>query len=158
MSVYKEFSKPEIVKICEELDIVVEPDDTKKVLVDVILEDLDENGVPEDDEMSELLWQFVDYVYDDEEDEEPEEIEETSEETPNRIELDVLAIDHHCFRFYEKRDPACGKCPIATVCEEERIRVRTEELECFGKLYSASDEDCKNCLEAGPCRKIVERQ
>lgn len=149
----QQFSKPELIDICNELSIQHKGKTSRKLVV-AILDDLDNKGLPDDDEMSDDLWEFCDVAgyFDDELEEEDEEPEEDEEE-PAEV---TIENEPDCFSFADERDPACGRCSLFDLCMTERKTIRKTELKCFGIFYNRHDENCQNCLEAGPCRLIVE--
>ena len=149
---HKEYSKDELLQLCEQLDIPkFSMTDTSKALIDKINEDLDTNGVPTDEDCSDLLYNYLcdaGYIEGEEVDEEPE-LEQVIEVEP------MLENLPDCYGFADDRDKACKICRVFAQCMEERTMIREQELPCFGKLFDANAEECGMCLEAGPCRLIV---
>lgn len=159
LKLYKDFTKPELIAICIELDVSYNTTDTSRTLVGLILDNLDNEGLPDDDDMSDPLWDFVDMAgYNDEEaeevDEEVDEVEEDEEDDNDGAGV-IEGEEPHCFSFAYERDPACGKCPVYDACNAERIAIRTNDMQCFGIMYSPTDENCSTCIEAGPCRAVM---
>jgi len=157
---YKLYNKDELLDICEELQLPkFSMKDTSKTLVSMIEADFDENGIPPDDDCSDLLYNFIrDGGWADEEEsdevEEPE-VEEEVKPVPEQPVEEVEMPD--CFGWADERDKSCKICKVFDLCMTERIAIREQELPCFGLLYAVNDEQCMNCLEAGPCRLIVEK-
>lgn len=143
----KKFSKEEILEVARELDLKVKLGDRSSLVLEKIMGDLEAHGVPETDDCSELLFEFLvtaDFV--DEDGNllgEGEEEEDSSEET---VELEVVKPE--CFSFADKRDPACNRCVLLLECAEVRIRNRPS---CYGRLFDRSAEECKVCIEAPFC-------
>ena len=150
---YKEFSKDELLAVCNELDIDVNSRTTTRKLVAAAIEDMESNGVPDDDDISDVLWQFVDMAGLLDEEVEDTEIEE-DDLTKTQIEIESGSVPD-CFSWADRRDVACKRCAVVEACMSERVAVRESELPCFGRLYDRNDEQCNSCLEAGPCREIT---
>lgn len=142
------YTKDELLTLCEELQVdkISMSDNTRK-LVSKIIDNLNAEGVPEDDECSDLLYNFlIDSEFIDDPDAEEE---EAQEEEPQLVEEITLP---DCYGFADDRDKSCKICRVFTQCMNERIEIRQNELPCFGTLYDNTAEECKLCLEAGPCR------
>lgn len=165
---WAEFSKEELLELSKELVLDVDSHFTSYELAHEIDSDLQVNGVPPEEECSELLDTFLfTYGYITEDgavvDEWPEltvfdkpKEPADEEESAYIIKNDVIVIGEEtfpkygCFSMAEQRDPACRKCKIQEVCMAERIRVRPP---CFGD-YLATNEECKVCIEALPCSQL----
>lgn len=133
--VSQQFTKTELLEISKELKLDHRSGDLAKDILDDILEDLDDNGIPDETKCSDLMLEFLiaaEYVDEEDADEEVEEIK-----LPE------------CFGFQDSRDPACAKCRVQDKCIVERTANRPE---CFGLLFSQSAEECKVCLEAAYCK------
>lgn len=144
--VSKQFTKKELHKIAEELEIGVDIGASATSIVSTVIGDLDENGVPEIEDCSDLLAEFlVAAEYIDENGNPVQEEEEKSSEEP------VIddAKKPECFGFQDSRDPACAKCKVVAACTKERVRTRPT---CFGKLFKAHDPECQACLEFAECK------
>lgn len=150
--ILKEFTKPELQKIADELEIETGNISSKK-LIQLINADLTENGIPEEDDCSQLL---EDYLYvagfidagEEATESEPEAVE--PEPQPEPI-LDEAELPD-CYKCADERDPSCKRCKVFDACMRERIAIREHELPCFGKLFDINAEECSHCLEAGPCK------
>lgn len=150
-AILKEFTKPELVKIANELEIDLPDKATSTRLIININADLTENGIPEEDDCSDLLEDFLwvaGFIADDEDDETEEEVEE--EPVPEPVVEESALPD--CYGCADERDPSCKRCKVFTGCMAERVSIRERELECFGKLFDINAQECGHCLEAGPCK------
>ena len=150
--IHKVFRKPELVNIAGELGMDASKMNIRRIVL-AIANDLDKNGIPEDDECSDDLYdflveagyidedgnilEFVESGGDDDLDDEPEPIEDVPE----------------CFTFAEHKDPACSRCVLFDNCYAERVASRPL---CFGKHWDMNAEECRICLEFNACRKATE--
>lgn len=138
------FKHDELLSMCAELNIgVYSASNTALELVNIIIKDLDDNGVPAEDDCSDLLADFIlDAGYEDDD-------EEVGDDN-------VEVIEHpHCFGFADKRDPACKRCPLMALCMATRLRARDSELPCYGLEYEPTAPECSSCMERGACRQLV---
>lgn len=151
-----DFSKKEILVIAEELDLEFSSRVRSSEIVDSILEDMDENGIPVSDECSELLTEFLiaaEYTDDDGnivEDGGDEDSKEGSDEKEEEMSVEPPP----CFGFADERDPACKRCKAYSICMEERLETRPE---CFGRLFSKDAEECGVCIEASSCELAISK-
>jgi len=143
------FKKSELHEIASELELVISLGTKAVGIVAAICGDIEENGVPEYDDASDLMCEFLESAeYTDEDgnliaDGQKEEPEEVISEKETSIEKMPP-----CFAFADDRDPACGKCSVFTECMNVRISTRPE---CFGLLPDERNEDCRACLELSLC-------
>ena len=147
--VMKDFSKEELLGISKELELGLRINTMARDIIQSVLDDLDENGVPEDEDCSDLLYDFLvatGYVEDDEEDMEGE-----YAKGGNEGEID----EPECFGWADKRDPACKKCSWLASCVKERVETRPE---CFGLLFDTTDPECGVCIEASSCSKTDSKE
>lgn len=149
--VQKEFTKREIVKIVRELGMKPDRSIRSAQLITTITDDLLENGIPEPQDMSDELFEFlltIEWINDDGDiiyEEEGGADEEDKEPVVDLDEVDLPA----CFGFADSRDPACKRCKVFDLCMKERLSVRPE---CFGLLFDENHPECQACLEANFCR------
>lgn len=155
----KLYKKKEIQEIAEEL-LEEEPElsVSKAGLIEQILDDLDENGIPdtsESDNCSELLYDFlIEAGYIDADgnvipfDEEVGDEGQEGQEEDDEYEGDVDDVPE-CYGFADSRDPACKKCLQYDDCVKVRISNRPD---CFGILYNATEAECNVCLESSSCK------
>jgi len=153
-TLYKEFNKSEIIEIANELDLKTKVTQSAKIMTNMILGDLNDEGVPE--ECSELMDEFLyvaEYI-DDEgnllEEEEDEQIEDVSTQVEEAKEVDQTPPD--CFTFADERDPACKKCKLVRECVLARVDNRPL---CFGQFFDDTAEECKVCIEAPLCSQVA---
>jgi hypothetical protein len=118
----------------------------------MVISNIEEDGVPEMEGISDTLAEFLHvcgFVDEDgniiEDEESVDEEEETVEEIP----------DWMCFGYADSRDPACGKCKLYDRCKTTRIANRPE---CFGISYNENAPECRECIEAPFCKKEVQKQ
>lgn len=159
----KFFDKQELMQLCSLLDIEVDYQNvpTSKQMVVSLVDNFTELGVPEFDESQTLLNEFLlEAGY----------IDSTGEliTTPvnndgggNSVIIPVEAIHTlesvldgkpkpPCFSFADELDPACRRCSVQEFCMVQRIALRPP---CFGKLFSPTDDNCKECTERPACRQ-----
>lgn len=168
----EQFNKKEILQMSEELGLDNSPSDSMSSVMEAIINDLEENGVPLAEDCSDLLNDFL-YVamfvdedgnlieiedIEDEEDEEQEEEEKIPKrfDTEKEDEPDKEPVEDNlpeCFSFHDERDPACRKCKVRELCREERVKMRPA---CFGKLFQKNNADCEVCLERTFCKEAME--
>jgi len=159
----QDFSKEELLAIAEELEIKLPKGmgTMARGIIQSVYANLDKEGVPDatfggslatdEDEVSELLFDFLlaaEYV---DEDGNILEDDETEEKGGDAEEIEELPDDlPECFGYAEIKDPACRKCKIYNLCAIERIGTRPE---CFGVLFKLQDEECLSCIEANECQQ-----
>jgi len=145
---YRQFSKEELIEIADELEL---PHKGKQAstLVKATLKDVDDNGIPETDDCSDLLLEFLlaaNYI-----DEEGNILDGDEPEPEEEVEdLEELSKTHECYTLADERDPACNRCKLLDICKQARLDNRPE---CFGQLYDVNAEECKVCIEAPFCSK-----
>lgn len=161
---WAEFSKEEIIAIAKELRL--ESKGSSHDLVHLIDADLRSQGVPPEEECTELLDDYLfscGYIQEDgsvseewpviqtvERNEEPTTVVEGHAVIIREKEIQIgekVFPKFHCFSLADSKDPACRKCKVMEVCLQERVKARPP---CFGN-YLATDEQCKVCIEALPC-------
>jgi len=159
---YRQFDKKELLEIAGELELDVNERMPVTRMLKVIIEDLDEEGVPE--ECSDLLNEFLyaaEYIDDEGEiidvvDEDQDESKE-EEDKPDEDELEEdvpESMKPACFSLADDRDPACNRCKVFQQCLKTRLKRRPE---CFGVAYNQHAEECKVCVEAPFCRLETQR-
>lgn len=145
----RDFTKKEIMTVAGELELVI--DDTRQVrgargVVASILHDLEQNGVPEMGDSSDLMLEFLvsaEFIDDD------GNLLEQAQSTITETETEEVK-EHKCFGYYDVRDPACKRCTHESSCSEAREDSRPE---CFGVMFLLSDPECDSCIEANACRQ-----
>ena len=154
-SLYRDFMKAELLSIAESLDLDTSSETTSKVLVKRIMQNLIDEGVPEIEECSDLMYQFLvaaEVIDADGNLIEGETIEEADAVAEETSESEAENVPP-CYGFEDDRDPACEKCKVQIACRKLRIRQRPP---CFGKLFEVNDENCKVCIEAPFCKQVLE--
>lgn len=149
-TLYRDFLKSELQSLAEELEIDVSGETTTKVLVKKIINDIVESGVPETEDCSTLMLEFL--VAAEVCDEDGNLLDEVQVEGDASIPEELPVTDEKmpdCYGFEDNRDPACNRCKAQIMCRELRMAQRPP---CFGKLYEANDENCKACIEAPFCK------
>lgn len=177
----QEFEKLELVAVAEELELVVQDGQSTLSIIEAIRKSLREEGIPAEEDCSDLLDDFLFVAgYIDEAgnivDEDPEGGELGNVVDSARIVSEDKLVVHtemgdgvverethfivdgkevpkpQCYGFAEERDPACKRCRVMEYCKKERLASRPA---CFGKLFSATDENCADCLEAASCKIVT---
>lgn len=156
----KQYTKEEVLGLCGELSLTVSDNTKFSDVVQLLTEDLDREGIPESDDCSELMSDFLyvaDYVDEDGNIVELDVIEEEEEEDARepKIVPEAVKADEklpECFGFHDERDPACRKCKVKITCETERVKTRPS---CFGELYHKNNIQCKQCIERTFCKEVM---
>lgn len=162
----KQFSKAEISQIADELSLDKSIGTRSTVIIQAIVNDLDENGVPEMDDCSSVLMEFMQSSgYVDENGNLLDVVEEglseqTNDEPTQQIvsEADVPAESlPECFKLSiaDDRDPSCNRCRVFAICHTNRMSKRPE---CYGLYFDQRAEECQACIEAYTCRIATQAQ
>lgn len=150
-NIQNELTKQDIFTVISELGIT-EPDLTTRYsqLVDIVVKDCNDNGVPEWGDCSKLLRKFL--ITAKITDINGELITaETLEASPEESKTDVEYPE--CFGLADDKDPACLRCKVLEECKKSRL----ESLPpCFGKSYSETAPECRICMEKNLCKEKVE--
>ena len=155
---HKIFSKEELTALCEELELD-STGNTRDIIVR-LYDDLSTNGIPDADECSELLEDFLFEAKLVDEDGNPVEIEfkEVVDEVAveERQAHGIIVIEEgdpddapKCYSFADRRDPACRRCKLLSLCEQKRISKRPK---CYGQLFDIRSEECLACIEGNNCK------
>jgi hypothetical protein len=153
-TLYRDFLKNELLSIAEQLELKITGDTTSKVLVKRIMADIEEHGVPEKDECSDLMLEFL--IAAEVCDENGDLIEDAKEKVAEAepVVPDVEKMPE-CYGFEDDRDPACAQCKVMKMCSELRIKNRPA---CYGRYYAEHDENCAGCIEAPFCKFDMENK
>ena len=143
----KEYRKQEIMTLAEELELSKRG--SAGTIMEKVIWDLEDKGVPDESECSELMSDFLlasGFV------DEDGNIIEDDEDEEEELDDEPLVIEKNpeCFAFADDRDPACNKCKFKESCMVARINDRPE---CFGELFDRNSEECQGCLEVTFCKK-----
>lgn len=154
----KLYNKEEVLQLVQELDLGLDESLPSMKLVELMVADLTEFGLPEEEMTSELMEDFlIDAGFVDEDGNVLERQVAKTEEKPQSaptITIPVEGIDVNkvpCFGFADVRAPECNRCKLFDPCTSRRLAVRAT-MACFGKMFDIDSEECRGCLEAGPCR------
>ena len=152
-TIQQSISKSKILEIAKDLGLVVSPTDRTAILVDLILEDTEENGVPEFEEMSKDMLEFyclAGIVNDKGEiiEESVSDVEETLEEDSKEEQKKLP----DCFGMADELDPSCKRCTVLQGCMKKRD---SNLPECYGLLYERNDNECQLCIVATLCKKSM---
>jgi len=145
--VAREFGKQEILSLCKELEIDVDDAEHIYGLVDTIWKDMDENGVPMAEDVSDLLWEFLVFCrYYDNDGRIIDLPEDGQEEDPSGVtKISDNQDEPKCFGWGEPEyNPNCQRCPWKEVCVDKREEKMTE-VSCFSVLYDPTQKQCKDC-------------
>lgn len=116
-------------------------------LVEIIVKDCDDNGVPEWGDCSKLLRRFLITAKITDSDGElvtPVSLEASTDDSKEPVEYP------ECFGLADEEDPACLRCKLLEECKKSR----SESLPpCFGKGYSGDAPECKLCMEQTSCKE-----
>jgi hypothetical protein len=141
------FNSDDLVDIADELEL---PEDVEEdgAIVQAVLDDYDEQGLP-DWEMSEELFDLLVLLGKMDEDG-----NDTAEAEEADAADDVALPDElpDCFGYADTSDTACKKCSIKKPCYAERVANRPE---CYGKAYAEKSPECSVCLEWKDCQKAL---
>ena len=147
--VLSQFNKTELLNIAVELDLDTMPANRVEVMLEAIKEDLDENGIPEVDDCTDDMFEFLyvaEYI---DKDGDIIEDDDTEEESDEDIKLPA------CFGFADERDPACNQCKVYKTCVTER---KAQRPKCYGKMFDKNAEECKYCIDAPACRLQIAKE
>ena len=150
--IYSELDKKQILKIAEDLEIPnISPSDRVAVVIETILSDVEINGIPMTEDMSEDMMKF--FVLARMIDEDGNLLgEETGQE---KVEQELPEKLPDCFGMADPSDPACKHCRVLNKCIEER---KKRKPQCFGKLYMQNADECQICIEQFECKKISPKE
>lgn len=149
--IVKRFGKSGLLSVADELGLSVKSSVNAIDLVDMIDEDLEVNGVPEDmTEIAEDLAFVLGYI-----DEDGNVIEGEDDDAEDELGSEEVIEEDlpDCFGYADDKDPACKKCKIFSLCMTERIELRPP---CFGNMYDGSSPECDNCIEKLDCKEAME--
>jgi len=139
-------TKQGLLEIINVLDIPdVDISERYSKLVDIILADFEENGVPEWGDCPALLRKFLitakitteagDLI---------EHTDAQSEESP------AAEVSYpECFGLGDENDPACLGCKVLEVC---LLKHKESYPPCYGSQYSDDAEECGICVERTACK------
>lgn len=151
---YQQFSKSELSSIAEELELDIDVQLNSRKIIDAVLKDIEENGLPELDTCSELLGEFLvaAELYDADgnvvEKQQAITVEAKPVAATKPVEQETVNVPQ-CYGFEDDKDPSCQICKLQAICKQTRMDNRPA---CFGKLFSEHDENCKACIEYNFCR------
>lgn len=143
-------TKRDLLEVVEELGIAdIEISERYTNIVDAIISDCDENGVPEWGDCSKLLRRFLIISKITDKDGELITVESSTKSAEGSP--DVETEYPECFGLSDIRDPACGGCKVYSICEQKH----KESLPpCYGKSYSDTAQECELCIEKDSCKEI----
>ena len=159
--IIKRFGKARLLDIANELGMPTSASTHSWKIIQAIIDDLDENGVPEDEDLSNDLFDFlvaISYItekgviIEESDKEEPDEEEEDEQKGDDSVNLPEDLPD--CWGQGDKDVPACRTCPILKQCWSKRLKARKTRV-CFGSLYDEGAEDCKICVEWKYCKPLT---
>jgi len=144
--IYTAISKQDVLTVAKELGLKVQAADRTAVVIELILDDIEENGVPETEDMSDIMKRLfiVAKVID-----EKGELLPPEEDKESVVEVEKLP---ECFGMADEFDPACKKCKVLQKCKVER---QNNVPPCFGKLFEVNANECSICIENVRCRKVL---
>lgn len=144
----KRFGKDTLLGMAEELGLEVDVGRHVYKLVDDLIDDLETNGLP-DEEVSDALWDFmVASGFIDEDGNELYRESSGDDEGGDADDKDDVT-EWKCFGMLDENDPACRRCKGRERCLEKRISVRPS---CFGRMYDAENDDCADCVHWKYCQ------
>lgn len=152
----------ELVRISEELGDESDLLDIKEgthsyTIVQAIQRDMNDNGVPNDDDMSDDLFDFciAAGILD-----EDGNIVDEEAGGDNKEEIELPDKFPQCWGMADEADTACSRCRLVDLCCDQRIKARPR---CFGVLFNVRSEKCAGsengsvgCLEYILCRDRTE--
>lgn len=162
MSVAKEeiarkFGKEVLLGICQELGMNVDPATHVWEIAESIVDDLEGNGVPLDDAVSDDLFEFMIFTKFITEDGVLIEFGDEAPETKPEPEPDDELPDElpECYGWGDPEgDRNCARCPIQEPCVVERDKAILQ-MSCFGVLYDEDHPDCMNCTIWRLCKEAL---
>lgn len=156
------FTKEELLELCDLLGIERGMDiyPTSRWMITSLIGDFNTQGVPEFDSELVLLNQFLlEAGYINEHGEEVTTID-GGEDVVKEPEYTLESVLNGnpkppCFSMTDELDPACKRCKVLSFCSLARIALRPD---CFGELFSATDENCLMCIERHACKIVFSNQ
>lgn len=150
-TVHRVFRKHELQQVAEELGLTVGRKNTRQLVLEII-NDLEDRGLPDVKEASDELFEFMlNIEFIDENGNILEVVETEKPEVPEPVNH-KWTTKPECYSLADIRDPACKRCILIDECLEQRVLARPP---CYGKMYSVTSEECMACIEAGPCREVL---
>jgi len=159
----RKFGKKKLLLVAADLEIGVDPSKRINEVIDILLDDIDENGVPDvslDDDTLFGFLLFLQYIdedgnlIDDDAVDDPEEEDDTADEDP----VQEPPIERACFGYSEPDYvPACAACQVNDACARKRDEI-VAGMYCFGRLYDSGHEQCSNCTLWRICKETMEEK
>lgn len=151
-NIQEKLTKRDILDIIEELGIdSVELSTRYSEIVDAIIKDCDENGVPEWGDCSKLLRTFL--MVAEITDKEGELLtEESSVKIEEETEVQDVGSYPECFGLADVKDPACNRCVVMKLCLDKH---KHSLPPCYGKEYSELADECAICIENSTCKGLT---
>lgn len=150
--IQEKLTKKNLLEIAETLSIDdVELQTRYSEILDKIVEDCNENGVPDWEDCSKLLRQFL--ITAGITDSDGELITEESKEAAEKTSEDSQDVGTYpeCFGLADLRDPACNRCKVLELCMQ---RHQESLPPCYGKEYSDGAPECALCIENTKCKEL----
>ena len=150
-TVHRIFRKQELQLVAEELGLSVGRKNTRQLVLEIV-NNLEKIGIPDASKASDELFEFllnIDFI-----DEEGNILDIEEEDKPEITipEEKEWTTKPECYSLADIRDPACKRCILIDECLVKRVESRPL---CYGKLFVETSEECMRCIEAGPCREVV---
>jgi len=162
----RKFGKQVLIEVAAELGLAIDPTLHIWKLAEQIVGDLNENGVPMDEEVSDSLFDFLVYACFIQEDGSLIEFIDDGSEPFSELDDEQAGVKEEpelptelpeCFGWGEDRgyDENCDRCPIIDLCIVERDK-NIADMTCFGVLYDAKDAHCMECTVWRLCQEKME--
>lgn len=151
----REFSKSDLLNLAEDLDLLGDYNVGLRDLIKLLIDDIEINGIPEEDECSPLMDNFLlkaKFIDADGNVLERDDTEEVEEEIEEIVKPD--SKQPQCWSMADARAPECRRCKVYDQCKVERDVLKPP---CYGKLFDAKDKECQRCIENSYCRELVEK-
>jgi hypothetical protein len=150
--IQENLTKRDLLDIIEELSIGdIELTTRYSAIIDAILKDCDDNGVPEWEDCSKLLRRFL--MTAEITDKDGELITEKSSEKVDETSVTQdIETYPECFGLADRKDPACNRCKVLEIC---LVKHKESLPPCYGKEYSDKAEECAICIENTVCKGLT---
>ena len=153
--VAREFGKVEVLEICQEMEISIDSNWHVYDLVKAIFSDIESNGVPVQEDVSDLLWEFLVFCsyYDDD-----GRVIDPPHDAPDPIAEVSKLVEKppQCLGWGEPEyNPNCRICKLKDLCVAQREK-QFATVSCFGHLYNPDNPQCQECTVFRTCKDRTE--
>lgn len=149
--VLRQFKKAELLEVSRDLGLKIPMTDRASDILQAIDADLREKGVPEFNDASDLIAEFLVTA---------EFCDERGNLVTNKPQPKGGKSQEEskpkCYAYYDLsgHDPACRKCSSKVTCEAATKAARPP---CFGLSFDAQADECRVCILSNLCRLALQK-